>query len=91
MDGTWKTGFYYGSLKDGFTSSRRSARVSRGDEGAIAKQQALIENGKFYEFAGPLYDQSGKLRVKKGQQLTVNAAVRDQLARQGRRSEAPKG
>ena len=30
-----------------------------------------IRNGSFYEFAGPLYDQKGKLRVKKGQRLTV--------------------
>jgi len=28
-------------------------------------------SGKFYEFAGPLYDQKGKLRVKKGQRLSV--------------------
>ena len=29
-------------------------------------------NGTFYEFDGPLYDQSGKLRVQKGKRLTVN-------------------
>ena len=27
--------------------------------------------GTFYEFAGPLYDQKGKLRVPKGKRLTV--------------------
>ena len=26
MNGTWKTGFYYGSMKDGFTGSRRTGR-----------------------------------------------------------------
>ena len=31
-----------------------------------------LKNGSFYEFEGPLYDQSGKLRVKKGKRLTVN-------------------
>ncbi len=30
-----------------------------------------IEKGSFYEFTGPLYDQSGKLRVPKGKRLTV--------------------
>jgi len=30
-----------------------------------------IVNGKFYEFTGPLYDQKGKLRVKKGKRMTV--------------------
>ena len=35
MNGTWKTGFYYGSLKDGFTTLAPYGKgVSRGDEGA---------------------------------------------------------
>src|SRR6266550_6834891 len=38
---------------------------------AIAKKKQQIENGSFYEFTGPLYDQSGKLRVPKGKKLTV--------------------
>ena len=31
MNGTWKTGFYYGTLKDGFTEARavRPERVAR--------------------------------------------------------------
>ena len=57
---------------------RRRSRPSGGDQ----------VNGTFYEFAGPLYDQSGKLRVPKGKRLTVKRAVRDELARQGRRSAA---
>ena len=27
--------------------------------------------GSFYEFAGPLYDQSGKLRIAKGKKMSV--------------------
>ena len=30
-----------------------------------------IENGSFYEFSGPLYDQSGKLRLAKGKRMTI--------------------
>ena len=30
-----------------------------------------MENGTFYEFTGPLYDQSGKLRVAKGAKMDV--------------------
>jgi basic membrane protein A len=45
--------------------------VSAATKKAIAAKRAAIVNGSFYEFAGPLYDQSGKLRVKKGQRLTV--------------------
>ena len=37
----------------------------------IAKRRAEIVSGKFHPLAGPLYDQSGKLRVPKGHVLTV--------------------
>src|SRR5437762_2372388 len=72
MNGTWKTGFYYGTIKDGFTSLAPYGRkVSAKTKRAIAAKRAALVSGKFYEFAGPLYDQKGKLRVKKGQRLTV--------------------
>jgi basic membrane protein A and related proteins len=72
MNGTWKTGFYYGSIKDGFTGlAPYGPGVSAKTKAAIAKKLQQIKNGSFYEFAGPLYDQKGKLRVKKGQRLTV--------------------
>ena len=37
----------------------------------IAAKEKAIENGSFYEFTGPLYDQSGKLRVAKGTKMQV--------------------
>jgi basic membrane protein A len=73
MAGTWKTGFYYGSIKDGFTKlAPYGPSVSAATKAAIAKKMQQIESGSFYEFAGPLYDQSGKLRVPKGKRMTVN-------------------
>jgi basic membrane lipoprotein Med (substrate-binding protein (PBP1-ABC) superfamily) len=73
MAGTWKSGFYYGSIKDGFTGlAPFGAGVSAATKTAIAAKEKAIENGSFYEFAGPLYDQSGKLRVPKGKRMTVN-------------------
>jgi basic membrane protein A and related proteins len=72
MDGTWKTGFYYGSIKDGMIGlAPYGPKVSAATKKAIAAKRAALVNGTFYEFAGPLYDQSGKLRVKKGQRLSV--------------------
>ena len=72
MNGTWKTGFYYGSIKDGFTGlAPYGPSVTAATKAAIAKKMQQIENGSFYEFTGPLYDQSGKLRVPKGKKLTV--------------------
>jgi basic membrane protein A and related proteins len=72
MNGSWKTGFYYGNIKDGFTGlAPYGPKVAAKTKQAIAAKKAAIVSGKFYEFAGPLYDQKGKLRVKKGQRMTV--------------------
>ncbi len=72
MNGTWKTGFYYGSIKDGFTDIARFGKlVSKETRAAIKAKRAALIKGTFYEFTGPLYDQKGKLRVPKGKRLTV--------------------
>jgi basic membrane protein A len=73
MNGTWKSGFYYGSIKDGFTKlAPYGPGVSAKTKALIAAKEKAIESGSFYEFAGPLYDQSGKLRVPAGKRMTVN-------------------
>jgi basic membrane protein A len=72
MDGTWKTGFYYGSLKDGFVQLAPFGKgVSAKTRALIATKLKAIENGTFDEFAGPIKDQSGKVRIPKGSKLTV--------------------
>src|SRR5438067_8518718 len=72
MNGTWKTGFYYGSIKDGFTGlAPYGPKVSAKTKAAIAAKMRALKNGSFYEFKGPLYDQKGKLRVPKGKKLSV--------------------
>jgi basic membrane protein A and related proteins len=72
MNGTWKTGFYYGGLKDKFVGlAPYGPKVTAKTKAAIAKKKQALIKGTFYEFTGPLYDQSGKLRVKKGKRLTV--------------------
>jgi basic membrane protein A and related proteins len=72
MAGTWKPGFYYGSMNDGFTKlAAFGPSVSVKTKALIAKYAAMIRTGKFYEFTGPLYDQNGKLRVPKGVKMQV--------------------
>jgi basic membrane protein A len=72
MNGTWKTGFYYGGLKEKFVDiSPFGKRVDAKTRAAINKVKADMIAGRFFEFAGPLYDQGGKLRVTKGDRLTV--------------------
>src|SRR4029077_11756832 len=62
MNGTWKSGFYYGSIKDGFTGlAPYGPGVSAKTKAAIAQKMKAIESGSFYEFTGPLYDQKNKL------------------------------
>ncbi len=72
MAGTWKPGFYYGTINDGFTKlAPYGPGVTAATKAKIASVEKKIENGTFYEFTGPLYDQSGKLRVAKGVKMQV--------------------
>ena len=72
MDGTWKSASYYGSIKDGFTDiAPFGSSVSQATAGKIDAKKKAIEDGSFYEFQGPLYDQSGALKVKPGDKLSL--------------------
>ncbi|MFL5982634.1 MAG: BMP family ABC transporter substrate-binding protein [Gaiellaceae bacterium] len=72
MNGSWKTGFYYGTIKDGMIKlAPYGPKVTAKTKAAIAKKRAAIVKGTFYEFAGPLYDQKGKLRIPKGKRMSV--------------------
>ena len=72
MNGTWKSGFYYGTIKDGFTKlAPYGPSVSAKTKALIAKTEQKMKNGTFNEFTGPLYDQSGKLRVPKDVEMQV--------------------
>ncbi len=67
MAGTWKPGFYYGSIKDGFTKlAPFGPGVSAKTKALIKAREQQIEAGKFNEFCGPVTDQSGKVRIPKG-------------------------
>jgi basic membrane protein A and related proteins len=70
--GTWKSGFYYGGLNDGFTGlAPFGPKVSAATKAKIAAKMQAMKNGSFNVFSGPLYDQSGKLRVPKGQTMQI--------------------
>jgi basic membrane protein A len=72
MAGKWKPTFYYGQVKDGFTKlAPYGPNVKPATKKLIAMYQRKIVNGTFYEFTGPLYDQKGKLRVKRGVKMQV--------------------
>jgi basic membrane protein A and related proteins len=72
MNGSWKSGFYYGTIKDGFTSlAPYGPKVTAKTKAMIAAKQKAIVSGKFNVFQGPIYDQKGKLVVAKGKKLKV--------------------
>ncbi len=72
MDGTWKTGSYWGNFNDKFIAlAPFGTGVSAKTKAAIAAKKSAIISGKFYEFQGPIYDQAGKLRVPKGKRMTL--------------------
>ena len=72
MDGTWKPGFWYGDIKDGFTMlAPYGPKVDAATKAKITAKLKAMENGSFNVFSGPLYDQSGKLRVPKGQTMQL--------------------
>jgi basic membrane protein A and related proteins len=72
LNGTWKPGFYYGTIKDGFTSlAPFGPKVTAKTRSAIKAKERAIEAGKFHVFQGPIYDQKGKLMVPKGKTLKV--------------------
>jgi basic membrane protein A and related proteins len=72
MAGTWKPGFYYGTINDGFTKlAPYGPGVTATEKSKIATVEKKMMNGSFYEFTGPLYDQSGKLRVEQGTKMDV--------------------
>ena len=70
INGKWKPGFYYGTIKDGFTGlAPYRPKVSAKTKALIAAKRKAIVSGKFSVFQGPLYDQKGKLVVPKGKTL----------------------
>lgn len=72
LNGTWKTGFYYGSYRDGFMKlAAFGSSVPMVARNAVLAKLRALKSGSFNEFAGPLYDQHGKLRVKSGQHATL--------------------
>ena len=61
------SGFYYGTIKDRFTDiAPFGPKVSKKTKKIIAAKRKALIKGTFYEFAGPIYDQKGKLRIPKG-------------------------
>lgn len=72
QNGTWKPAQYWGGIKDGgvIDITKFSSKVDKSFQDTVmAKRQDIID-GKLDPFAGPIYDQSGALKIKQGEKAT---------------------
>ncbi len=70
-NGTWKSSQYWGGLDDGVVKLAKFGNaVPPQVKRLVNVIEKDIENGAFHVFSGPIYDQSGKLRVKPGTVLS---------------------
>lgn len=71
MAGTWKTGAYWGGFDKGnIVMSPFHAAVPEAVRQKVQAAKAKLEAGEDTIFAGPLYDQQGKLMIPEGQQAS---------------------
>jgi basic membrane protein A len=72
MNGTWKSDNYYGSIADGLVGLAPFGKsVPASVQSQITAKMDALKNGSFYEFTGPLTDQTGATKVAAGTKLTV--------------------
>jgi basic membrane lipoprotein Med (substrate-binding protein (PBP1-ABC) superfamily) len=68
LDGTWKTGDYYGNIADGFTDIAPFGKlVSDETRAAIEAKKKELNDKPLSSYLGPLVDQDGTERVAAGE------------------------
>ena len=71
MDGTWKTGDYWGGIHDGVIKIEAiSDKLTADQRSKVDAMIASIDSGEFHPFTGPIKDQSGTVRVADGVEMT---------------------
>jgi basic membrane protein A len=82
LAGTWRSENFFGELKDGVTAlaafgKAYESMVPQSVKDEIQNKLQALKQGTFDDFTGPIYDQSGKLRVPAGRVMT--AAEKEQM------------
>src|SRR5919201_795328 len=73
MDGSWKSDNYYGSIGDGLVGLAPFGKsVPASVQQQITAKMDALKSGTFYEFAGPLKDQTGAVHVPDGKKLSLS-------------------
>lgn len=77
LDGTWKSGQYYGDMADGLVKlAPFGPSVDDATKQLIADREKAIEDGSFAPFNGPITDQAGRERIPAG----TSASLADLLS-----------
>ena len=85
MNGTWKTGFYYGAMKDGFTDiAPFGPKVTAKTKAAIKAEAGADHHGHVLRVHGAALRPVREAAGPEGQEADGQGPVRDELARQGR-------
>jgi len=67
MDGTWKSGDYFGHMKDDVVQMAPFTNMPDSVKAFAQKIKDGITNGKYFAFTGPIKDNTGKLQLKDGE------------------------
>ena len=67
MDGTWKSGDYFGHMKDDVVQMAPFTNMPDEVKAFAQKIKDGITNGKYFAFTGPIKDNTGKLQLKDGE------------------------
>jgi basic membrane protein A len=67
MDGTWKSGDYFGHMKDDVVQMAPFTNMPADVAAFAGKIKDGITNGKYFAFTGPIKDNTGKLQLKDGE------------------------
>lgn len=66
-DGTWKSSFYWGGLKEGIVGlSPMASMVPEDVKGLVEKEKEAIIKGEINVFQGPIKDNKGNIKIEEG-------------------------
>ena len=70
IDGTWKTGDYFGHMNEGAVQMAPFTNMPIDVQGVAQEIKDQISEGIYHAFTGPIYDNKGNLQLKDGEIAT---------------------
>jgi simple sugar transport system substrate-binding protein len=67
IDGTWKTGDYFGHMNDDVVQMAPFTNMPADVKAKAQQIKDDITNGKYFAFTGPIKDNTGKIQLKAGE------------------------